>query len=158
MRGKIFRWIAIVATLVFLTFLTSVMYNFFRPTLTIVVPNGYEGRICLVLSNVEENILTLDSNGIGYLNKETFDKKLATPILLDSDGDDVSDRCVGFSPSAFWARGTSSMTSTDSQNSQEIQFLSLEFVPEEKKGQKQYYSSDLTVLVDKTKLYIGQEE
>jgi hypothetical protein len=44
-------------------------YQLYSPTLTIIVPNNYKGEINLVLSNVDDNILTVDSNGIGYLNK-----------------------------------------------------------------------------------------
>lgn len=42
-------------------------YQLYSPTLTIIVPNGYRGKINLVLSNVNDNILTVDSNGIGYV-------------------------------------------------------------------------------------------
>jgi hypothetical protein len=36
----------------------------------IIVPNGYIGKVCLIKSNVTSNILTLDSNGIGYINDD----------------------------------------------------------------------------------------
>src|ERR1035437_4846063 len=36
-------------------------YQLYSPTLTIKVPNGYKGEINLVLSNVKDNILTVDS-------------------------------------------------------------------------------------------------
>ena len=49
-------------------------YQLFSPTLEIRVPNGYVGEIDLVLSVVDENMLTVDSNGIGYLNSWTFFK------------------------------------------------------------------------------------
>jgi hypothetical protein len=35
----------------------------------IVVPKGYIGEVCLFKSKVTSNILTLDSNGIGYIMK-----------------------------------------------------------------------------------------
>ncbi len=49
-------------------------YQLYSPTLTIKVPNGYKEEINLVLSNVKDNLLTVDSNGIGYLNEWTFNK------------------------------------------------------------------------------------
>lgn len=55
--------------------------------LTIIVPKGYRGEINLVLSNVEKDILTVDSNGIGYITKRTFDKILQKPTVLETDGD-----------------------------------------------------------------------
>ena len=47
-------------------------YQLYSPTLKIVVPENYTGEINLVKSNVSENILTVDSNGIGYLNEWNF--------------------------------------------------------------------------------------
>lgn len=79
------------------------IFKLFSPTLTIIVPKGYKGQISLVLSNVDENILTVDSNGIGYVDKQTFDKVYTKPIVLDADGADISSQCVGFSPSVFGA-------------------------------------------------------
>jgi membrane protein implicated in regulation of membrane protease activity len=61
-------------------------YQLYSPTLTIKVPNGYKGEINLVLSNVKDNILTVDSNGIGYLNEWTFNKTYSRPIVEQLDG------------------------------------------------------------------------
>jgi len=57
-------------TILFITTTISFLafhYQLYSPTLTIKVPNGYKGKINLVLSNVKDNLLTVDSNGIGYL-------------------------------------------------------------------------------------------
>lgn len=130
------------------------MIRFSSPKLTIVVPKGYEGRVTLVLSSVDKNILTVDSNGIGYITKRTFDKVYTKPKVYETDGTDISDQCVGFNPSTFWAKGKfSPITANNSADRErEIEFLSFEIVPKDKKGEKQYYSPDLTNLVDKTKL------
>ena len=126
-------------------------YKFFYPIqLTVTVPKGYQGKISLVLSNVDKDILTVDKNGIGYITKQTFDRNKAKPIVLEKDGTDVSDYCVGFNPSTFWAVGNSSYATEENI---EIQFLSFELVPKDKKGEKQYYSAGLMELVEKTKLY-----
>lgn len=73
---------SILATLSFLAF----HYHLYSPTLVITVPNGYTGQVSLVRSNIKNNILTLDSNGVGYLNLWTFGKVYTKPIVKQIDG------------------------------------------------------------------------
>ncbi|MBM3165050.1 MAG: hypothetical protein FJZ80_06265 [Bacteroidetes bacterium] len=61
----------------------------------------------LVLSNVSDNILTLDTNGIGYINQWTFDKTYTRPIVIDQDGNNLDSLLVGFNPTSFWSVGKS---------------------------------------------------
>lgn len=82
-------------------------YKLYSPTLRIVVPENYSGKISLVLSDVKDNILLVDSNGIGYINQWTFDKTYTKPIVVDNKGKDLGEFCVGFNPSTFWALGKS---------------------------------------------------
>ena len=134
-------------TLLFLTTSISFLvfhYQLYSPTLTIKVPNEYRGEINLVLSNVKENILTVDSNGIGYVNEWTFNKVYSRPIVEEVDGKNLDNNLVGFNPSTFWAKEKSSDT-----KGREIESISFEIVPDNKLGQKQYYSTELTKLVDK---------
>jgi len=121
-------------------------YQLYSPTLKIKVPNGYKGEINLVLSNVKDNILTVDSNGIGYLNEWTFDKTYSRPIVEQLDGKNLDKNLVGFNPSTFFGKGKSCCV-----DRKEIESLSFEIAPDDKIGQKQYYSKDLTTLVN-TKL------
>lgn len=123
-------------------------YQIYSPTLKIVVPVNYTGQISLIKSNVTENILTLDTNGIGYLNEWTFNKLHSKPIVVDKNGKDLSQQCVGFNPSTFFGLGTSA----SSEENGEIKSLSFEIVPIDKIGEKQYYHIDLTKLVDKGKI------
>lgn len=123
-------------------------YQLYSPTLKIVVPENYTGQISLVKSNVTENILTVDTNGIGYLNEWTFNKLYSKPIVVDENGKDLTDQCVGFNPSTFYGLGTSA----SSEKKGEIKSLSFEIVPKDKIGEKQFYHTDLTKLVDKEKL------
>ena len=109
--------------------------------MTIKVPNGYKGEINLVLSNVKDNILTVDSNGIGYLTEWTFNKTYSRPIVEQLDGKNLDKNLVGFNPSTFFG------TSIGGGNS--IKTLSFEIVPDSALGQKQYYSADWTKYVDK---------
>lgn len=120
----------------------------YSPTLKIIVPKGYTGEVSLVLSNVDNNLLRLDSNGIGYINKWTFNKTYTEPIVVEQDGRKVNYRCVGFNPSTFW--GLSKFCCV---NGKVIKSISFEIVPENKQGQKQYYSRSLAGLVDVEKLY-----
>jgi hypothetical protein len=135
-----FALFSITTTISFLAF----HYQLYSPTLTIKVPNGYKGEINLVLSNVDNNILTVDTNGIGYLNKWTFNKTYTKPIVIQQDGKQLHKNLVGFNPSTFFSKGKSCCV-----NGQEIESLSFEIVPDDKIGQKQYYSKSLTELVDK---------
>jgi hypothetical protein len=134
-------------TILFITSTISFLafhYQLYSPTLTIKVPNGYHGEINLVLSNVKDNILTVDSNGIGYINVWTFNKTYSLPKVEQIDGKNLDKNLVGFNTSTFWAKGKSSGTS-----GKEIESISFEIVPDDRLGQKQYYSTDITTLVEK---------
>jgi hypothetical protein len=135
----------IVATIAFL----GSYYYLYSPTLRIIVPKGYTGKVNLVLSNVDKNILKIDSNGIGYINKWTFDKTYTSPMVVDNEGKSLNDQTVGFNPSTFWGKGYH----TSTRHPEKIHTLSFEIVPKDKAGQKQYYNNvDFTDLVDTTKL------
>ncbi|WP_282019217.1 hypothetical protein [Salegentibacter mishustinae] len=123
-------------------------YQIYSPTLKIVVPENYTGQVSLIKSNVKDNILTLDNNGIGYLNEWTFNRLYSKPIVIDEKGKDLTEQLVGFNPSAFFGLGT---TST-SENQIEIRTKSFEIVPIDKTGEKQYYHTNISKLVDKEKL------
>lgn len=123
-------------------------YYLHSPTLKIVVPDGYIGKVNLVLSNVDKNILTLDSNAIGYINKGTFNKTYSPPNVFTASGQKINNQCVGFNRPTFF--GLSKFCCVDGK---EIKSLSFEIVPVDKKGQKQYYSKDFAGKVDTSKLY-----
>ncbi len=82
-------------------------YKLYSPTLTIVVPTNYSGEVDLVLANVSNNILTLDTNGIGYIDQWTFDKTYTRPIVIDQDGNNLDSLLAGFNPTSFWSVGKS---------------------------------------------------
>ena len=123
-------------------------YQLYSPTLIIVVPPNYTGQVSLIKSNVTENILTLDSNGIGYLDEWTFNQTYSKPIVMDVNGKNLEEQLVGFNNSSFFAIGTS----TTSENQSDIKSKSFEIVPEDKEGIKQYYHTNLSKLVDKEKI------
>ncbi len=123
-------------------------YQIYSPTLKIVVPENFTGQISLVKSNLKENILTVDSNGIGYLNSWTFNKLNSKPIVVDINGKDLSQQCVGYNPSSFFGLGTSA----NAEKKLEIKSLEFEIVPEDKIGKKQYYHTNLSKLVDIEKI------
>ena len=123
-------------------------YQLYSLTLKIVVPENYTGQVSLIKSNVTENILTLDSNGIGYLDEWTFNQTYSKPIVVDVNGKNLEEQLVGFNNSSFFGIGTS----TTSENQNEIKSKSFEIVPEDKKGKKQYYHTNLSKLVDKEKI------
>jgi hypothetical protein len=133
-------------------FLIYGCYKWYLSSMTIIVPKNYVGEVCLVLSNVDDDILTLDKNGIGYINEETYENLCLSPNVIASDGKNETERCVGFSPSAFWAKGITSEASTIDHPSKEIRYFSFELVPVNQKGKRQNYQTDLLALVDKAKV------
>jgi len=97
-------------TILFLTTTIGFTYFHFKlysPTLTIIVSTNYSGEVDLVLANVSDNILTLDTNGIGYIDQWTFDKTYTRPIVIDQDGNNLDSLLVGFNPTSFWSKGKS---------------------------------------------------
>jgi len=140
-RRKSFLTLYIISTIIPFSFFHYYLYS---PTLNITVPEGYRGNVSLVLSNVKENILTIDTNGIGYVTKWTFDHTYTKPQVTDEKGVNMDNLCVGFNPSTFWGKANSCCV-----RGKEIESLDFEIVPKEKIGQKQYYSKDLTILVNK---------
>lgn len=128
--------------------------QFNSQAIKIVVPKGFYGKINLVLSNTKTNILNVDTNGIGYINRRTFDETFAKPIVFEEDGTDISKQVVGFNPSTFWGKESTSFVNTTKNEIgiTEVQSLTFEIVPKDKIGQKQYYSNDLLNLLDKNKI------
>src|SRR5690606_9345269 len=119
-------------TLIFITTSISFLafhYQLYSPTLTIIVPNDYKGEINLVSSNANDNILTVDSNGIGYLNKWTFNKTYTRPNVVQLDGKNLDKNLVGFNPSTFFGKGKVCCI-----DGQQFESLSFEIVPDDKIG------------------------
>ncbi|KAA9034570.1 hypothetical protein FW778_22295 [Ginsengibacter hankyongi] len=135
---------AITSTIAFIGF----HYYLYSPTLKIIVPNGYTGTINLVLSNADDNVLTVDSNGIGYLNKWTFEKTYSKPIVQQIDGQNLDSNCVGFNPSTFW--GYSKFCCV---NGKTIKSLSFELERKNDGGQNQFRAKGFSQYVDTKKLY-----
>lgn len=123
-------------------------YQLYSPTLKIIVPEGYAGEISLVLSNVDHNILTVDSNGVGYVTKWTFNKTWSQPDVYTTSGKKINKQCVGFNPTTFWA--LSKFCCVDGKV---IRSLSFDIVPQDKVGQDISYGRGLAGLVDAKKLY-----
>lgn len=121
-------------------------YQLYSPTLTIIVPNDYKGEINLVLSNVDDNILTVDSNGIGYLNKWTFNKTYARPIVKQIDGKNLDEYLIGFNPSTFFGKGK-----TCCVGKREIQSLSFKIGTKPHLEDEYFNGKNLTDVIDKNK-------
>jgi hypothetical protein len=135
---------AITTTIAFIGF----HYYLYSPTLKIIVPNGYTGTINLVLSNVNKNILTVDSNGIGYLNKWTFEKTYSKPLVQQTNGQNLDSNCVGFNPSTFW--GYSKFCCVEGKT---IKSISFDIERKKDTGQNQFHAKGFSQYVDTKKLY-----
>lgn len=123
-------------------------YQLYSPTLKIIVPDDYTGEVSLVLSNTDKNILAVDSNGVGYVTKWTFNKTWSQPDVFTTSGKKINNQCIGFNPSTFWA--LSKFCCVDGKV---IRSLSFDIVPQDKVGQDISYSRGLAGLVDTKKLY-----
>jgi hypothetical protein len=123
-------------------------YQIYSPTLQIIVPENYAGQVSLVRSNVTDNILTIDSNGIGYLNEWTFDRLRSKPKLRDKKGTDLTDRFVRYYSSSFFAFGST----THAETGKEIITISFQVVPPGMTGEIQYSPEDISGFVDKEKI------
>ncbi len=115
-------------------------YQLYSPTLPIIVPNGYRGEINLVLSNVEENILKIDSNGIGYITEWTFNKAYSRPVVKQTNGVDLDKNLVGFNPTSFFGKSISDENS--------IRSLSFKIIPDNHQ-EKNFYTLEWMDKVDK---------
>ncbi len=139
-------------TILFVTITISFLvfhYQLYSPTLTIKVPNGYKGEINLVLSTVEDNVLTVDSNGIGYLTEWTFNKTYSRPIVEQIDGKNLDKNLVGFNPLAFFGKSIGDGNS--------IRSLSFRIVPDNQQEEK-YYTLDWMDKVDRKLVLLKNPE
>jgi hypothetical protein len=114
----------------------------------IVVPNNYVGEVCLVKSKSDTNILTLDSNGIGYINNKAFEELRFEPTVRNVSGKNLLPNCITYNSSAWWARGKAEST----KSKKIIHYLSFEIVPDSLIGKKQHYTIDLFKFVDTLKI------
>jgi hypothetical protein len=151
----VFKKISIL-TLMFIT--TSICfftfhYQLYSPTLKIVVPNGYRGEINLVLSNVEENILIVDSSGIGYLTEWTFDRTYLRPIVKQADGKNLDEYLIGFNSSTFFSKGKACYV-----GKREIQSLSFKIGTTPRLEDEYFESKSLTELVDLNKAIFTESD
>ncbi|GHN00416.1 hypothetical protein WSM22_19050 [Cytophagales bacterium WSM2-2] len=110
--------------------------------LKIVIPESYSGPVSLVLSNVEENILTTDSSGIGYINEKTFKRLYVQPMVVDHKGMNISDFSVASGVESFWG-----LTSRCCIDGKEVQAKTFKLI--RKKMNKRSADVDLLDLVDK---------
>jgi hypothetical protein len=136
-------------TLLFITTTISFSvfhYELYSPTLTIKVPNGYRGEINLILSNVKDNSLTVDSNGIGYINEWTFNKTYSRPIVEQVDGKNLDENLISFNPSTFFGKVKSCCVER-----REIQSLSFIIGTKPHLEDEYFQSKSLTELVDMSK-------
>lgn len=118
--------------------------------LKIVIPKGYSGKVILVLSNVRHNILTVDSNGIGYINLCTFNTTYLKPLVVDAEGNNMVNQCKGYSASIFWSMNNYSFPNAiDEPPNKGIDFLSFEVVSKDGQKRELHQNKDLIKLINK---------
>lgn len=92
-------------------------------------------------------MLTVDSNGIGYLNEWTFRKTYSRPIVKQLNGENVDEYLIGFNPSAFFGKG-----SICCYEKREIQNLSFKIGTKPHLEDEYFEHKSLMELVDKNKV------
>ena len=144
----IFKKTSILTILLITTsvFFVAFHYQLYSPTLTIKVPNGYKGEINLVLSNVKESVLTVDSNGIAYLKEWTFNKTYSRPVVKQIDGQNLDNYLIGFNPSTFFGKRKYCCV-----GKREIHSLSFKIGTKPFLEDEYFKSKSLTEIVDKDK-------
>lgn len=85
-----------------------------------------------------------DKNGIGYITEWTFNKTYSRPIVEQMDGKNLDRNLVGYNPSTFFGKGKSCCVEGN-----QIENLSFEIVPDDKIGEKQYYSKNFRDFINK---------
>lgn len=98
-KKSFFTIYTIIISLAFLIF----HYYLYSPALKIIVPNGYFGEVKLIYSKEKGNVLTVDSNGIGYLDNWTFNHSYTKPVVKQRNGKDLDKNLKGYSRSVFWS-------------------------------------------------------
>ncbi len=140
--------------IVSLFILTVVLTGCSTGQMKIVVPKGFTGKIYLVLSTLDTNILNIDSNGIGYINEQTFNTTTVRPKIFESDGTDISKYSVGFNPSAFWSKGKFAFIDMASKHTnKEIEYLSFWISHGSGDDVKTRNDINLNELVDHSKIF-----
>lgn len=118
-------------------------YKLYSPTLKIIVPNEYYGTIHMVRSNLKGNILTVDSNGVGYLTEWTFSQTYTEPIIERFNGEKVKSEVKWYNRSTFWGRGRSCC-----MDGKSIESLSFKILPENVSKETWYDKSNLLEIVN----------
>ncbi|WP_445718274.1 hypothetical protein [Flavobacterium sp.] len=137
-----------ISAVIFLANLSLISYKLYSPKLEIIVPKNFEGEINLVLSNTKNNILEIDKNGIGYINKFTFDKVYKKPLVTDSEGNEITHLCKGYNSTTYYGIGTYYLNKNDS-----VKTLQFEVIRNGKKKRDIFEFNDLRELFDKSLLY-----
>ena len=93
-------WHTLTFTSILLTILClSYFISEYRPSYTIEIPKGYVGEVKLLLSKSDENILSINSHGIGYLNEKTYRNGFRPTII--KGGKDITKEITGYGMGTF---------------------------------------------------------
>jgi len=99
---KIFnsKWRSLTFASIFTIALSLIYYVFqYRPVYTVVIPKDYIGEVRLVVSNENENDFFVNKYGIGYIDRETFDKGFYPKIV--KGGNDITKEVKEYSKGAL---------------------------------------------------------
>ena len=81
------KWQTLTFTSIFVIIFCSIFYiSEYKPVYIVGIPKDYVGEIKLFLSNEEENDFSINSYGIGYIDKRTFDEGFY-PKIIQGDND-----------------------------------------------------------------------
>jgi hypothetical protein len=94
------KWHTLTFASIFIIIICSTFYvSQYKPAYEIIVPDNYVGEVKLFVSNEKGNDFTINKYGIGYIDRETFEKGFYPKIIKGNI--DITKQARGYSKGAF---------------------------------------------------------
>ncbi|SIS58316.1 hypothetical protein SAMN05421796_101405 [Chryseobacterium piscicola] len=94
------EWNTLTFTSVFVIIICSIFYaSQYRPTNKVVIPKNFSGEVKLFVSNEKGNDFKINNFGVGYIDKETFDKGFYPKIIKENN--DITDQVKLYSKGSW---------------------------------------------------------
>lgn len=103
------KWYTITFASIFTIIICSIFYiSQYKPTYKVIIPENYTGEVKLFVSNEKENDFTINNYGVGYIDKETFDKGFYLKIIKGNN--DITKQVKEYSKSSWATTQTTNYT------------------------------------------------
>jgi energy-coupling factor transporter transmembrane protein EcfT len=106
------KWHALTFASIFIIIICSTFYiSQYKPAYEIIVPGNYVGEVKLFVSNEKGNDFAINKYGIGYIDRETFEKGFYPKIIKGNI--DITKQAKEYSKGAFAATQASDYSSSE---------------------------------------------